>query len=143
MLTWNRPSYDGGQMIQGYAVDCLLVGSQRWTNIVQDCQAHSYLVRGLEPGLQYVFRIRALNVHGYSKPSLESQVVELEEDNLQDLLEPKIPKNRNTLVNENRRQNGKRKLKIDDYDEAGTSWGVLGSSDAKNKGKKGRSKKGT
>ncbi|XP_072396201.1 uncharacterized protein [Diabrotica undecimpunctata] len=144
-LTWNRPFYDGGKMIQGYAVDCLLVGSQRWKNIVEDCQAHSYVVRGLEPGVQYVFRIRALNVHGYSKPSLESQIVELEEDKIQDLLEfePKIPKKRSTLVNENRRQNGKRKLKIDDDVEAGTSWGVLGSSDAKNKGRKGRSKRGT
>uniref|UniRef100_A0A6P7FMT1 Myomesin-2-like n=1 Tax=Diabrotica virgifera virgifera TaxID=50390 RepID=A0A6P7FMT1_DIAVI len=132
-------------MIQGYAVDYTLVGSDNWVTLEKVCQSHTYVVKDLlEPGAQYVFRIRALNVHGYSKPSLETQIVQLEEDDFRDPLDlPKITKRRNTLVNENRRQNGKRKLEIEDEAVAGTSWGTLDSSDAKQRGKKSRSKKTT
>ncbi|KAG5884433.1 hypothetical protein JTB14_024376 [Gonioctena quinquepunctata] len=81
-VAWSSSPYDGGKIVNGYAVEYSMVGSDIWTMVVDECHSLSYVVRGLQPGGRYVFRVRALNVHGYSRPSHESDVVVLEEQNL-------------------------------------------------------------
>lgn len=79
LVTWSSSPYDGGRIVDGYAVEYSMVGSDIWTTVIDECHSLSYIVRGLQPGGRYVFRVRAYNVHGYSKPSLESDIVQLEE----------------------------------------------------------------
>lgn len=57
-----------------------LVGSEVWTTVTNDWHSFSYEIGGLQRGARYVFRVRAVNVHGPSKPSMESEVVQLDED---------------------------------------------------------------
>lgn len=66
-------------MITGYILEYSLAGSDVWTVAVEDWSYLSYQVQGLQPGARYIFRVRAINVHGASKPSLESDIVALEE----------------------------------------------------------------
>lgn len=79
MVAWSSSPYDGGKKVLGYAVEYSMVGSDIWTTAVDDCTYLSHPVVGLQPGGRYVFRVKAYNVHGYSRSSLESDIVQLEE----------------------------------------------------------------
>lgn len=79
VVLWNGSPYDGGRIVTGYILEYSLAGSDVWTTAVDDWSYLSYEVQGLRPGARYVFRVKAINVHGTSKPSLESDVVALEE----------------------------------------------------------------
>lgn len=63
----------------GFVVEYSLVGSEVWTAATENCHSLSYVIRGLKPGGRYVFRVRAVNVHGSSPPGKESEVLQLEE----------------------------------------------------------------
>lgn len=78
-VTWSSSPYDGGRIVTGFAVEYCLVGSDIWTEVTENCHSLSYTFRGLQPGARYVFRVRAQNVHGYSRPGLESDILQLEE----------------------------------------------------------------
>lgn len=79
LVTWSSSPYDGSRIITGYAVEYSLVGSDVWTTATQNCNSLSYVLKGLQPGGRYVCRVRAMNVHGSSIPSLESDFFQLEE----------------------------------------------------------------
>lgn len=79
MVAWSSSPYDGGKKVLGYAVEYSMFGSDIWTTAVDDCTYLSHPVVGLQPGGRYIFRVKAYNVHGYSRPSLESDIVQLEE----------------------------------------------------------------
>lgn len=66
-------------MVTGYILEYSLAGSDVWTAAVEDWSYLSYEVQGLRPGARYLFRVKAINVHGPSRPSFESDVVTLEE----------------------------------------------------------------
>lgn len=78
-IAWSSSPYDGGKIVTGFEVEYSLVGSEVWTTATDNCYSLSYVLEGLQPGARYVFRVRALNVHGYSKPGQESDVLQLEE----------------------------------------------------------------
>jgi hypothetical protein len=44
------------------------------------CHSLSYVVPGLTPAEQYVFRVRAENAHGLSEASAESEPFQMESD---------------------------------------------------------------
>ncbi|CAG0886838.1 unnamed protein product [Darwinula stevensoni] len=79
-LAWYGSAYDGGSIITGYIVEMKDVQDpgQTWVVACHKCNSTSYVVKGLMPGGEYVFRIRALNVHGVSAPSAESQPLKLD-----------------------------------------------------------------
>lgn len=79
VVIWNGSPYDGGKIVTGYILEYSLAGSEVWTTAVDNWSYLSYEVKGLQPGARYLFRVKAINVHGASKPSLESDVVTLEE----------------------------------------------------------------
>ena len=80
VVTWSSSPYDGGKMVTGFAVEYSLVGSDVWTTVTENCHSLSYTIKGLQPGGRYVFRVRALNMHGFSKPSVESDILQMTEN---------------------------------------------------------------
>jgi hypothetical protein len=63
-LTWDAPSSDGGSPILKYQVYNYDGGQQTlidWINVPGGASARSYTFTGLEPGVQYFFRVRAVN----------------------------------------------------------------------------------
>ncbi|KAF2897973.1 hypothetical protein ILUMI_08202 [Ignelater luminosus] len=79
IVTWSSSPYDGGRIVTGFALEYSLLGSDVWTVAAENCHSLSYTVRGLQPGAQYIFRVRAINVHGSSQPSMESECVQMKE----------------------------------------------------------------
>lgn len=66
-------------MVTGYALEYSLAGSEVWSTVAENCHSLSHVVNGLQTGARYVFRVRAINIHGNSSPSAESDLVQLEE----------------------------------------------------------------
>ncbi|CAK5074870.1 unnamed protein product [Meloidogyne enterolobii] len=66
-LSWRPPEDDGGAEIIGYVVEKMDTTRGTWQEVGQfpDCEAK---VGKLIPGKQYLFRVKALNVYGESKP---------------------------------------------------------------------------
>ncbi|VEN54177.1 unnamed protein product [Callosobruchus maculatus] len=90
-VTWSSSPYDGGRCVDGYVLEYCLVGSGVWAAACRQCHSLSHSVRGLTPGGRYAFRVRAVNALGASRPSAESQVVQMqEEDDESSLFEPRI-----------------------------------------------------
>lgn len=70
-------------MITGYVVEMCRLGDANWQTVTSNCHSTSYIVKGLEPGSKWIFRLRAQNVHGVSCFGQESDVVEIKEQALQ------------------------------------------------------------
>ncbi|XP_053308742.1 myosin light chain kinase, smooth muscle-like [Spea bombifrons] len=77
-LSWSGPCYDGGSAVLSYWVEVKRVGQKEeaW-RLLTDCCVNTscQVTEGLEPGGQYQFRVRAVNVHGVSEAGEESDVV--------------------------------------------------------------------
>jgi Fibronectin type III domain len=78
-VTWNSSPYDGGKIVTGFIVEYSLVGSDIWSVAAENSHSLSYIIRNLQPGARYVFRVRAVNIHGASNPSMESEVIQMQE----------------------------------------------------------------
>uniref|UniRef100_A0A0K8UDN7 Myosin light chain kinase, smooth muscle n=4 Tax=Bactrocera latifrons TaxID=174628 RepID=A0A0K8UDN7_BACLA len=90
-VAWCGPPYDGGCMITGFIIemqqvsaepndetDDLAGGESGWHEIATVVDSLAYTVKNLTPSATYRFRVRAKNVHGCSTPSLPSDPVELQ-----------------------------------------------------------------
>ncbi|KAI5726324.1 hypothetical protein M8J76_000791 [Diaphorina citri] len=75
-LTWSPPHNDGGAPVTGYVIEKREVGSPRW---VKAADIHSPECKGraddLDEGVEYEFRIRAVNEAGPGEPSPASKSV--------------------------------------------------------------------
>lgn len=89
-VTWSSSPYDGGCKITGYTVEYSLAGSEIWHTACDDCHSLRYILHGLQPGARYVVRIRANNIHGSSNASQESDVLQMEEENIDSSFEPRL-----------------------------------------------------
>ena len=78
-LRWERPSSDGGSIIQGYKVEYKDVTESNWVvandYLVKDT---SYTVHSLLINHEYEFRVKAKNAAGYSKYSPPSKKVKMQ-----------------------------------------------------------------
>lgn len=81
-VAWSSSPYDGGRIVTGFAVEYSLAGSDVWITAAENCHSLSYVIRGLQKGARYIFRVRASNVHGSSAPGLESEVIQMEEQSM-------------------------------------------------------------
>ncbi|XP_047445389.1 myomesin 1a (skelemin) isoform X2 [Mugil cephalus] len=76
VVTWKQPAVEGSSSILGYYIDRCEVGTHHWAqcNDVPVKYAR-FPVTGLVEGRSYVFRVRALNKAGVSRPSRVSEAV--------------------------------------------------------------------
>ncbi|XP_068594133.1 myomesin 1a (skelemin) isoform X2 [Cebidichthys violaceus] len=76
VVTWKQPAVEGSSSILGYYIDRCEVGTHHWAqcNDVPVKYAR-FPVTGLEEGHSYVFRVRAMNKEGVSRPSRVSEAV--------------------------------------------------------------------
>uniref|UniRef100_W8AQC6 Myosin light chain kinase, smooth muscle n=1 Tax=Ceratitis capitata TaxID=7213 RepID=W8AQC6_CERCA len=90
-VAWCGPPYDGGCMITGFIIEMQQLtsdmnhvsdnstdGESVWHEIATVVDSLAYTVKNLTPSATYRFRVRAKNVHGCSAPSLPSDPVELQ-----------------------------------------------------------------
>lgn len=66
-LVWNRPDRDGGAEITGYLVEYQEDGADEWTKF-QTVPMLECVVKGLQKGKIYKFRVRAQNIVGLGLP---------------------------------------------------------------------------
>lgn len=73
-LTWRPPEHDGGSSVAGYIIDRKEVGSDRWVRINKNPVTMTrYRATGLVEGLEYEYRVTAINSRGAGKPSENSK----------------------------------------------------------------------
>ncbi|KAM4534315.1 myomesin-1 isoform 3-T3 [Odontesthes bonariensis] len=76
IVSWKQPAIDGGDSILGYFVDRCEVGTTHWTQCNDTpIKFARFPVTGLVEGRSYVFRVRAVNKTGMSRPSRVSEPV--------------------------------------------------------------------
>lgn len=72
-LSWMSPMNSG--TILAYQVECCSIKERRWRVITSTCQGTTYRVKNLFPETVYMFRVRAENLCGQSKPGHPSEEV--------------------------------------------------------------------
>lgn len=73
-LTWRPPADDGGSSIAGYIIERKEARSDRWIRINKNPVTMTrYRSTGLIEGLEYEYRVTAINSRGSGKPSLTSK----------------------------------------------------------------------
>ncbi|XP_031706004.1 myomesin-1 isoform X2 [Anarrhichthys ocellatus] len=76
IVTWKQPAVDGGDSILGYFVDRCEVGTTHWIQCNDSpVKFARFPVTGLVEGRSYMFRVRAVNASGMSRPSRVSEPV--------------------------------------------------------------------
>ncbi|KAL4216905.1 hypothetical protein ACF0H5_023365 [Mactra antiquata] len=73
ILSWLSPVNSG--RILAYQIECVNIKDRKWRIITSTCQGTTYHVRNLSPETVYMFRVRAENINGVSKPSHPSDEV--------------------------------------------------------------------
>uniref|UniRef100_H2YFD1 Titin n=1 Tax=Ciona savignyi TaxID=51511 RepID=H2YFD1_CIOSA len=70
-LAWNKPEFNGGKGIQGYAIEHREFGMTMWKQSHEDMiRDRIYQIGGLDQGAEYEFRIFAINDQGRSRPKM-------------------------------------------------------------------------
>ncbi|XP_049912854.1 M-protein, striated muscle isoform X5 [Epinephelus moara] len=76
IVTWKQPAIDRGSSILGYFVDRCEVGTNHWIQCNDTpVKFARFPVTGLVEGRSYMFRVRAVNKSGMSRPSRVSEPV--------------------------------------------------------------------
>ena len=83
-LAWYGSGFDGGSIVTGYVVEMSswpITADSRppeatdWTVVTNRHHSTSFVVKGLSYDREYIFRVKAVNVHGESEPSRVSEPV--------------------------------------------------------------------
>ncbi|XP_041103770.1 myomesin-2-like isoform X1 [Polyodon spathula] len=76
IVTWKQPAVDGASPILGYFVDRCEVGTTHWSQCNDTpFKFARFPVTGLVEGRSYIFRVRAVNKNGISRPSRVSNPI--------------------------------------------------------------------
>ncbi|XP_019967641.2 myomesin 1a (skelemin) isoform X2 [Paralichthys olivaceus] len=76
VVTWKQPAVEGSSSILGYYIDRCEVGTHHWAQCNDNPVTYArFPVTGLVESRSYIFRVRALNKAGVSRPSRVSEVV--------------------------------------------------------------------
>ncbi|XP_061891550.1 titin-like [Entelurus aequoreus] len=68
-LAWEKPAHDGGSKITCYVIEMQAQGYDTWT-VCSESKALEAVISGLTKGMEYLFRVRAVNEKGKSEPKL-------------------------------------------------------------------------
>ena len=75
-LSWQPPRHNSGGTVFAYTVEMSTPKDPKaWTVLTNCCQGNSYQAKNLKPDSEYLFRVRAENIHGVSKGSRPSEAV--------------------------------------------------------------------
>uniref|UniRef100_A0A673GZX0 Immunoglobulin-like and fibronectin type III domain-containing protein 1 n=1 Tax=Sinocyclocheilus rhinocerous TaxID=307959 RepID=A0A673GZX0_9TELE len=77
-LAWTPPTNTGGTSILGYNLEKRKKGSNLWGQVNptdQPIQAKKYAVNDVVKGMEYEFRVSAINISGAGEPSIPSEFV--------------------------------------------------------------------
>lgn len=76
ILTWETPSTDGGSPLTGYCIERKERNSLLWVKANETLvRSTEYTCFGLIEGLEYTFRVSALNKAGQGKPSKQTDFI--------------------------------------------------------------------
>lgn len=76
VVTWKQPAVEGSSPILGYYIDRCEVGTHHWAQCNDNPVMYArFPVTGLVEGRSYMFRVRAFNKEGVSRPSRVSEAV--------------------------------------------------------------------
>lgn len=76
ILSWECPSSDGGSPITGYCIEKKERNSLLWVKANESViRATQYTCTGLTEGLEYTFRVSALNIAGQGKPCKHTDII--------------------------------------------------------------------
>ncbi|KAM5312546.1 myomesin-2 [Glossophaga mutica] len=77
VVEWDRPKKE--EELLGYYVDCCVAGSSLWEPCNHKPIGYNrFVVHGLTPGEQYIFRVKAVNAVGTSENSQESDAIKVQ-----------------------------------------------------------------
>ncbi|XP_053511354.1 myomesin-2 [Artibeus jamaicensis] len=77
VVEWDRPKQ--GEDLLGYYVDCCVAGTSLWEPCNHKPIGYNrFVVHGLTPGEQYIFRVKAVNAVGTSENSQESDAIKVQ-----------------------------------------------------------------
>ncbi len=72
-LSWKPPSDDGGSPITNYILEMKSSSDVKWKNVSKDISETQYTVTGLSEGVEYEFRVSAVNKAGAGQASKPCQ----------------------------------------------------------------------
>ena len=75
ILSWKRPETDGGCVITGYCVDMKEKDSDTWRPVIRHHESTSVTVLGQIEGIEYCYRVAALNRIGIGQTTETSQAI--------------------------------------------------------------------
>lgn len=69
-LSWTKPAYDGGSAITSYAIEKREGDEEEWSVVSArgEVRTTEYVISQLQPGLNYYFRVAAINCAGQGEP---------------------------------------------------------------------------
>jgi hypothetical protein len=75
-LSWQPPRHNAGCTVYAYTVELATPRDPKaWSVLTRSCQTSRYTAKGLQTAGEYIFRVRAENIYGLSKPSRPSDVI--------------------------------------------------------------------
>lgn len=69
-LSWTKPAYDGGSAITSYAIEKREGDEEEWSVVSArgEVRTTEYVISQLQPGINYYFRVAAINYAGQGEP---------------------------------------------------------------------------
>lgn len=75
LLRWKVPRHDGNATVLCYGLQQKRAADADWTLVSENIDHEFFLVRGLEPGAEYQFRLAARNRFGWSEKSVPTDAI--------------------------------------------------------------------
>lgn len=75
LLRWKQPKYDGNSPVVCYSLQYKAGDSTEWKDVADNIDHEFFLVKGLQPGTSYQFRLSSRNRIGWSDKGIPTHLV--------------------------------------------------------------------
>nr|CAB3255636.1 immunoglobulin superfamily member 22-like [Phallusia mammillata] len=72
-ISWEKPQQDGGSPVKSYVVERCEAGKENWSK-VSEVKGTNFRTSSCQPGVEYLFRVKAVNAQGESQPVVSAPV---------------------------------------------------------------------